>query len=396
MKIIGIDDIEKKKKQLNQKKLIWTIIISTIIIIGIVVFCIYLGNRPFREFIDKYIFMKNITENNVTSIALDDSENNYIYSYDRYISVLNQNTLVGYNTSGNKEYELSVEIINPIVDINNRFLLIAEKEKQKIYLISGKNIVWEKDLDGNISRISVNKNGYVSVIISGTTYKSIIQTFDNTGKEMFKTYLSYSIAMDSDISNDNKNLSFVEISTNGTLVQSIIKTISIQKAQDTPSESTLYSITSPSDCIPLNLKYQDGNRLICMYDNCVYCIKDGNAEEIFKLKEDGKKITYGSTELSASAFRVIEKNILLSTESTIEILNTGSKNINMYTLDGTIKEVYCYDNVIALNLGTEVHFIGTNGWLIKKYTSSQEIKNITINSNFAAVVYKDKIEIINL
>lgn len=88
-----------------------------------------------------------------------------------------------------------------------------------------------KRFKGNISRINVNKNGYVSVIITGTTYKSIIQTFDSQGNEMFKTYLSNSIAMDSDISSDNKYMSFAEISTNGTTVQSRIKTVSIQKAK---------------------------------------------------------------------------------------------------------------------------------------------------------------------
>ena len=179
MKIIGIDDSEEKAKKLNMKKLRIAIIIATIILIFIVLFCIYLGNKNFRDFMDKYVLMKNVTENNVVAISLDDTENNNIYTYDKYICVFKNNTLTGYNSSANKEYELTVKLTNPIVDINNRFLLIAEENGQKIYLISGNNILWEKELEGNISKISVNKNGYVSVILTGTTYKSIIQTFDN-------------------------------------------------------------------------------------------------------------------------------------------------------------------------------------------------------------------------
>ena len=395
MKIIGIDDQEQKIKELNRKKILITAIISVLVVIFIILICVYMGNRDFRDFIDKYVLMKNVQENNVTSIALENKESNYVYAYDKYISVFSQNTLTGYNSSGKKEYELTIEITNPLIDINNRFLLIAEKGQQKIYLVSGNSIVWQKELEGNISRVSVNKNGYVSVILTGTTYKSIIQTFDSTGKEMFKTYLSSSIAMDSDISYDNKYLSFAEVSTNGTLVQSMIKTISIQKAQETPSESIVSTITSPSDSTIINLKYQDGNRLVCMYDNSIHCIKDGNDEELFSL-EDGNKISFADVELSNFAFRIIEKSVLLSTESIVELMNTSSKKMNIYTLDSVVKEVYTCDNAIALNLGSEVHFIGTNGWLIKKYISSQEVRKIVMNSQFAGIVYRDKIEIIEL
>lgn len=396
MKIIGIDDSEEKTKKLNMKKLRIAIIVATIILIFIVLFCIYLGNKNFRDFMDKYVLMKNVTENNVVAISLDDTENNNIYTYDKYICVFKNNTLTGYNSSANKEYELTVKLTNPIVDINNRFLLIAEENGQKIYLISGNNILWEKELEGNISKISVNKNGYVSVILTGTTYKSIIQTFDNNGNELFKTFISYTIAMDSDISNDNKYLSFVEINTSGTVIQSTVKTISMQKAKNNPSEAIIYTSTPLNDSVAISLKYQDSNKLVCMYDNSIHVINNGTDEEILNLNESGKKISFSDIRLNNFVFRVIEKNILLSTQSTVEIVNSSSKKSNIYTVDSVIKEVYCYNNVIALNLGSEVHFIGTNGWLIKKYISNQEVRKIVMNTDFAAVVYRDKVEIINL
>lgn len=390
MKIIGIDDQEEKKKELNRKKIAIT---SVVLIIGIVLFiliCVYVANKPFREFIDKYVLMKHLNENNVTSISLEESIGNNVYAYDKYISVLHQNTLVAYNVSGKKEYELTVEISNPIIDTNNRFLLIAEKNKQRIYLIEGDKIIWDKELEGDISRVSVNKNGYVSVILTGTTYKSIIQTFDAQGNQMFKTYLGSSIAVDSDISYDNKYLSFAEISTNGTLVQSMIKTIDITK------ETIISTITSPSNSTILNLKYQEGNRLICMYDNSIYCIQNENQEELVNFTQEDKKVVFADIELNNFIFRIMEKNVLLSTESTVELVNIASKKTNIYTIDSVVKEVYGYDHHLAINLGSEVHFIGTNGWLTKKYNSSQEVRKIVMNSNFAGIVYRDKIEIIEL
>ena len=60
------------------------------------------------------------------------------------------------------------------------------------------------------------------------------------------------------------------------------------------------------------------------------------------------------------------------------------------------KEIYTTGNIVALNLGAEVEFINTSGWLVKRYTAEQEITSIVISNSIAGIVYRDKIEIINL
>ena len=52
--------------------------------------------------------------------------------------------------------------------------------------------------------------------------------------------------------------------------------------------------------------------------------------------------------------------------------------------------------MIALNLGSEVDFVNTSGWLAKKYIANQEITNIVISNSIAGIIYRDKIEIVNL
>lgn len=396
MKIIGIEDHNEKIKQLSKKKIMITSIIGTIIVITIFLFCMYLGNKTFRDFMDKYVLMKNVMENNLLTINIDENENNNIYAYDKYLSILNKNTLKGYNSSGKEEYELKVELTNPISSQNNRFLLLAEKDKQKIYLIESNQIVWEKELQGNISRISVNKNGYVSVVLTGTTYKSVIQTFDKKGNELFKTYLSNSIAIDTSISNDNKYLSFAEVNTDGTVLNTAIKTISIQKAKQQPSESIESSINPNINGLLIKIAYQEGNKLICLYDNSIYIIQNGTTEILTDLQEKDKKATFADINLDNHLLRVSEKSSFLNTETSVEIMNVLNKKWSLYKFNDVVKEIYCQKDKIAINLGSEVHFIGTNGWLIKKYISSQEIKKIVIGNNFSGIIYRNKIEIVEL
>lgn len=339
--------------------------------------------------------MKNVTENNLTTIEMEEETSN-IFAYDKYIAVLQKNTLTQYNASGKVESNLTLDINNPMVAKSNRFLLVAEKNGKKIYLVSGNKIIWNAELEGNISRMTVNKNGYVAVVLSGTSYKSVIQAFDMAGKQLFKTYLSSTTAMDVAISGDNKEVSFMEVATSGTMIQTMIKTISVEKAKQQPSEAIINTYEANSNSLGLNIQYQEANRLVCRYDDAIHVIKDGKDEKIMSLQENNQTINIADNHLENSVYRMIEKTVILSTQTTVEIMNTDNKKTSNYVVDASVKAAYSYENAIAINLGSEIHFISNNGWLIKKYTSSQEIKNIVIASGFAGIVYRDKIEIINL
>ena len=66
MKLVEIkEDIESENKTLNKKKVIFSIIILIIIIVLVIVSSLYITNTSFRETMDKYVFRKSITENNL-------------------------------------------------------------------------------------------------------------------------------------------------------------------------------------------------------------------------------------------------------------------------------------------------------------------------------------------
>lgn len=395
MKIIGIDNGENIKK-INKKKIMIVSIIAIVLLVLFVIFITYCFNKPFRDIMDKYVLMKNVIEDSTNFIPLDENENNNIYANDKYIAILNNNTLKNYNSLGKLDGELTVEISTPITSSHGRFLLIAEKGQNKIYLISGNEIIWKNELEGNIDKIKVNKNGYVAVILSGTTHKSVIETFDSSGKELFKTYLANTIAMDVDISLDNQYMAFSEINTGGTQVQSIVKIVSIQKAKSSEEGSIIYTYQEPNGNLITNIKYQEQNRLICMYNDGIYDIKNETNEKIVNFVEDNARISFADIELNNHIFRVVERTSLLSTQTDIEIINTNNKKTNIYSFDGALKEICSHNDKIAVNMGSEVHFISTNGWLIKKYISKQEIRKVVINNNFAGIVYRGKIEIVDI
>lgn len=399
MKIIEFKKYENvpEERQLNKKKVGIAIGILSILLILLIIFGIYAVNSNFRNFMDKYILRKSVSENSLPYVEVENIQNVHIFAYDKYVAILDKNKFKQYNSSGTEVGELEINISNPLTAINGKHILIAEKEKQKIYLIQGTKIVWEKDIEGVISRVCVNKNGYSSIVVSGTTYKSVIITYDNTGKEIFRTYLSTTIATDISISDDNKYMSFAEVDTSGTLVQYKIKTISIEAAKQSPDKSFAHIYDMELDQLVVNIEYQDKGKLIAMCNDGVWKLENGSKQKIVDYISGVSKITFSGIELDGYAFR-IEEIIYgqLDQASNVEITNIASKRTNLYTLKGVAKEVCCRDNIIAVNIGTEVYFIKTNGWLAKKYVSTQEVKSVVVSGNIAGIIYRDKIEFLGL
>lgn len=395
MNLYKFTDYGQSKKRLKKRKVAIATIVVIILLIISFAFCGYIASYKIRGSIDKYILKKEITENNIKNIEISTEENQYIYAYDRYIVTLSKNNLNLYSQFGKKEEVLQVNIGTPIFKANNRFLAIGEKNGGKICLISGSSILWQKDIEGSLIKLNVNKNGYVSAIVSDTSYKTVIITFNPEGKELFKTYLSSTTAEDIDISNDNKYLAIAEISTAGSIIKSSVKVISIEKAQVDPRNSIVHTYNAENDVLITKIKYQDKNKLVCMYNDKIHMIIDEQDEVLEDLEKN--KISFADIKASNSLVKCVEKNqSVFKTNSQISIINLNTKKESIYMLEGIPKNLYTYDNTIALNLGSEVHFINSNGWLIKKYVSNQEITDIVLGSNIAGIIYRDKIEIIIL
>ena len=385
---------EEKVKSINKKKLVIAIILGILAIAISTLIVIYNVSPDFQKWTDKNILGKEIFQDMVATIDLE-NENSKVFAFNKNIGVLNKNKFDIYNNYGTKEKSFEVEITNPLFCAKNRFVAIAEKNGKKIYLIEDKKIAWENDIEGEIIEISVNKNGYVAVVITGTSYKTVVDVFDNNGNELFKKYLSNTRLADVSISNDNKFLAMAEVDTSGTIIQSNIKIISIEKVLVNPEESMVKVYNGAANDLIINIEYQNNNKLACMYDNSIHLIDDEKDEVLIDFKD--KKSIASSIELTNNVVNVSEQSSgLFTADSIINIISTDSKTSKTYTTDEVTKEIATFENIIALNLGTEIEFINTDAWLVKRYISKQEITNLVLSNSIAGVVYRDKIEIINL
>ena len=364
-----------------------------LIIAAIIVLGLYIGNKDTRYWIDKNILKKTLNEEDLPTISIEEAENISIYAYSNYVVTYNKNILTIYNSKANKEKELNIQVKTPIFYSAGKYLLVADKEAQNLYLIYGDSLEWKKEVEGNISQITCNESGAVGVSVAGTTYKSVIIMYDIAGEEIFKTYLSTTTVTDLSISGNSKYLSFVEVNTSGTMIDAKVKTIDVDKAKNTPSDAIIYTYSADANELILKIKY-NGDRLNSMTDQGIYLYEKGIITKIFEIND---KVSFVDINLKNHVCNVQETvSTIFNTQYELQIISyDNGESINAYEIDSSVKKIYCKDGVVALNLGSEIRFINTKGWVIKTFHSDNNIKDIVIGDSVAGIIYKDRVEVLD-
>lgn len=383
------DNADLKTKKLKTGRIIKLLLVVVLIAIVVALFVQYRNNEDFREFVDVKILRKEISNENTVQIDISSKTSPFVYTYSRYITILDKNVLEVYTGSSKPDFSLDISVSTPIFADSNRFLCIAEKGGNKVYLVSGPNIIWQKDVEGQISKVNLNRNGYVAVVTSNYNYNTTITLYNPNGEELFKTYLKTSYAADVEISNDNKYLAIVEVDASGTSIQSDVKLVSVESAK------FVKTFSDENKSVITNLKYQDRAKLICMYNDRIVSMTDAGVTEIQAISSN---TAFADIELTNCVLNV-EKQVsgILKTDYYAIMTDLTSFDKTSYKLNGVPKSVYCSGDIIAVNYGTEVEIFNTGGWLVRRYRSLlQEIRDISLSSSALAILYKDKVEIVNL
>jgi len=394
MKDFWAKELQNRKKNRILKRIILAILVLLIIAIGIFIYEYY-RNLDFRQWCDESVLKKEIMQEDTKSIELDGDENTKVYSYEKYICVFRKKTLEFYNKMGTQSEKMELDINEAVFTTAGRYMAICENNGQKFYLICGKEKLFESEIEGNITQIKVSRNGYVALVISNTSYKSIVDVFDKDGNEIFKTNLVSSRVADICMSQDSKLLAIAEVDLSGILIQSKIQVVSIELAQNRPNEAILYKYEAPTDKLIMNIEYQEQNKLVCMYNDGIECLQENKSTELAKF--ENRQLAFTTIELNNSIVFVEEVSTGEYTADTkVKIINSETSKETEYVTKNVAKSILTSNNKIAINFGTELHIIDKNGFLVKKYISDSEINNIVMTDALVGIVYKDKIQIINI
>lgn len=385
----------KKERKINKKKLAIAIATIILIITIIIIFILYCKNVKFRNWTDKNVLRKEIQQGKTISIEFNGENSSNVYAFDKYIVILENKVLKIYDSLGTEQTSITTDISNPIFDSAGKYLIVAEQDGESIYLLEDKKMLWSTQIEGTIVDAEINENGDVGVVISDMSYKNIVSIYNSEGKNLFKTYIATNKVVDISISRNTQYLAIAEVNLSGVLIQSIIKVIDIAKAKTDPGNSIINTYSAEVGRLIAKIEYQSKDRLLATYNDSINMIEENNEKSLIKLEEGN--ITFVETELKNNIITIEEKQSSdFASNSLVNIIDTASNKVKTYEVEEIAKEIYSYENVIGLNFGTELHVINANGWLMKKYISEQEINNVVISNKIFGIIYRDKIEIIDL
>ena len=387
-------ELYKIQREINIQKILIITFSVLLIIACIIIVAMYISYESFREWVDINVLRKDINSEEVAIIDLDTDKNNQICCYSKYIGILNDKNLRLYNSLGENISEISVDINTAIFASNDKYLAIAEKQGQEFCVILDKTYLWREKIDGEIMQIYINKNGYVAIVSTDTIHKSIITVYDSYGNQLLKNFLSSTRVVDVEIFNDNKYVAFAEMDTSGALIQSNIKIISIEKVEENSEDSIVYDYQAEASKMIVNIQFQNKEELVCVFNDSINIVNNSEQKEILSINND---ISFVSGNLTNYIAYITEESTgIFDSKSILNIVNIQKNQKYTYNFEEIVKEMYTYNNIIGVNIGTEIYFVNTSGMLLKKYTSKQEITNVLISNNLAIIIYKDRVEIIDL
>jgi hypothetical protein len=384
--------LEKFKERRKNRKVIKFTIITLIAIIILVFIALYMANKSFNSFIDTYILKKRISENDANSLTIDTDNLSLIYAYDKSLVVYSDGSINFYNTDAKQTGNIEMTLSKPIADSEDKYLALADYGLQKVCLIKSNSLVWQKDIEGKISKVSVNKQGYVAVSVTGTTYESIVMLFNENGDLLFSKYLS-TYVIDVDISDDSKYIAIAEVDNSTILPVTKIEMVSVGLASTSSENATINTYEAESNKLLTGMNFQSKNVLVCSFEDYVLKMTDSSSDRLYEFSD---LTAYLEVDSRKGFVRIDkEESSVFKSDYRLKITNENNSE-KVYIIEGSIKSLVCKDNRIALNLGKEVQFIDNNGWLVKKFIGNQEVKSVLVSNKIGIIVFKDKISIVNL
>ena len=190
------DVLEKKLKSHRRGKISKIIILIAVIVIAIVGYFIYLNNKIYT------------TYEIIESVEVNDTYNARFYEFGNYMLRYSEDGMAYLN--GSKTYwNHAFEMREPIIDICNDYVAVAEQKSNTIYIFNGKGLQGKVETEFPVVGLDVSDNGIVAAITGERSDLSYIEVISKDGTRIAKgqsVLSSQGCPVDISISEDGKKL----------------------------------------------------------------------------------------------------------------------------------------------------------------------------------------------
>ena len=332
----------------------------------------------------------NTEKKEFVEIDYDEKENCAFNTYKDTLIQCTKDHIKAFNREGKELWSLTLSMNKPRIKRSGGDLLVYDVEGKELYVLSGKDIKWDKKLDNAIISADISESGHVSVAQETKGYKGMLTVYNLQGNEFFTRTVAKNFLLGSKVSPSGKTVLLNTIDTSG------IKAGTGIEFTDMFGKSLAAKTLREEELYP-NLWFLKDELVIAVNESGIICV-DGAGNEKWKQEFTNRKVYSAGIipgkYVIAAVGRENNQGVLGGAETDVIILNSEGKQTEAYEIQDRVLNIETYSDLAAVNTGREIYFINTRGKLVGKYTSKADVVEVHFfNRQQAAVVTKTNVVI---
>ncbi len=301
--------------------------------------------------------------------------NGIVCAYTNYMTFINK--------VGDKTWENTTTIVNPILKTAGNYILVAEKGGKKICLYNDSKLVYETDISDDILTCNLSSYGDVVAVTNKAAYKGAIVVLNREGNQIFAWSSGSDNIISADVSAESRRVAVALLNTDEK-VKSEIQLFDMNETQN-------IAHIIFEDTILFDINYV-GDELKAFGDNCIAGVTSKGDVVYDKRFDDAEFVHYGMDESG--------NKILLFDNSNIPLINIYNASADLkYQLssDEIPDFVDIFNKYIVFNNGRNIIYGKLGKKQLEKYTATMDIKELMmIDKDTFCVVYSNNIEVVRM
>ncbi len=319
--------------------------------------------------------------NKSVMIPVQNSANMEFAACDGHLVGADKTLVSFYAKKGRLVSTADVQLSTPILAVNGKYVLAADKGGRKIYLFENTQLIFEADTEDSIICADVSDSGDVVLVCEKNAYKGSVNVYNKKGEMIYAWNSGTDRILDADISGSSRKLAVLTMHLDETTVNSNVLWC------DLGSEDNKLA-AQYADTLMYDIEFI-GNHLLVVGDDKFAAVSGGKADWNMAYSSGGIR-RYRIGELLVGAFDI--DNL-----PNLEAFTVNGRKKGSIRIDAHPDCIDLYDDIVAYNDERTLIVGDIAGKKSKSFSCMRDINDIIIlNPDIVAVVYSSSVEFIEV
>lgn len=292
------------------------------------------------------------------------------------------NHLMYVNAKGETVWEEDTAIVDPLLAAEGNYILLGEKDRNKLCLYDDKKLLYDVDDPDNIMAVKISAKGDAVIVTNKSSYRGGVSVYNKSGEQIFSWASGSDTVISAAISPASRRVAVALLNTEKN-TNSTIEFFDIKQKES-------ISKTNADGTVIYNVEFS-GSVLTAFGDNLLAAITD-EGRVINSIVFDDSILTHSDMDTDGNKLLSFDDG-----EPRLTMYNQRGGEKGTVYLDGGSDRIDVKGKYVLYNVGRDIYFGKIGDKTPSLYTAAMDIKNLIILSHDTyAIVYSNSMEIIKI